>query len=96
MTFFTVTVPDTVARGPVPRDRPVDRRMARDRPSPYGEGGVFFIGARGPALREGTAFFPHREAYHLNVEQFMKHPHFMWRQKDEILDAFVSRPLADK
>ena len=29
----------TVARGPVPRERSVDRSMARDRPSPYGEGG---------------------------------------------------------
>ena len=56
----------------------------------------FHRSAGAPALREGAAFFPHREAYHLNVEQFMKHPHFMWRQQDEILDAFVSRPLADK
>ena len=28
----------TVARGPVPREFPVDLCMARDRPSPYGEG----------------------------------------------------------
>ena len=40
-TFFTV------ARGPVPRERLVDRNMARDRPSPYDEG-AFFIVARGP------------------------------------------------
>ena len=26
-----------VARGPVPRERSVDRSLARDRPSPYGE-----------------------------------------------------------
>ena len=32
-----------VARGPVPRDRSVDRSIARDRPSPYGAGGVFAV-----------------------------------------------------
>ena len=39
-----------VARVPVPRDCWIARArtMARDRPSPYGEGGVFFIVARGP------------------------------------------------
>ena len=30
-----------VARGPVPRDRWIARTMARDRPSPYDEGGAF-------------------------------------------------------
>ena len=34
------------------RERPVDRSMARDRPSPYGEGVTFFIVARGPVPRE--------------------------------------------
>ena len=29
------------------------------------------------ALREGIAFFPHRGAYHLNVERFRKHPQFI-------------------
>ena len=29
-----------VARGPVPRELPVDRSMARDRPAPYAEGHV--------------------------------------------------------
>ena len=48
----------TIARGPVPRERPVDRSMARDRPSPYAEGAVFRLrnphgtGARGPVPRE--------------------------------------------
>ena len=39
-----------VARGPVPRERWIARArtMARDRPSPYGEGGAFFIVVRGP------------------------------------------------
>ena len=37
-----------VARGPVPRDR----CMARDRPSPYGEGVAFFTVARGPVPRD--------------------------------------------
>ena len=32
--------PVNVARGPVPREFPVDRSMARDRPSPYAEKGV--------------------------------------------------------
>ena len=31
-----------VARGPVPRDRWIPRTLARDRPSPYGEGWRFF------------------------------------------------------
>ena len=31
----------TVARGPVPRERWIARTMARDRPSPYGEGTFF-------------------------------------------------------
>ena len=31
------------------------------------------------ALREGAAFFPHREAYHLDVEQFMKHPQLLYQ-----------------
>ena len=31
----------SVARGPVPRDHWGARGMARDRPSPYGEGGAF-------------------------------------------------------
>ena len=35
-----------VARGTGPRERSVDRSMARDRPSPYG-GVAFFIVARG-------------------------------------------------
>ena len=34
--------PSTVARGPVRRERPVDRSMARDRPSPYAEEGAVF------------------------------------------------------
>ena len=34
----TKTIIFIVARGPVPRDLPVDRSTARDRPSPYGEG----------------------------------------------------------
>ena len=49
----------TVARGAVPREFPVDRRMARDRPSPYVKGGAFFrlrpppvTVARGPVPRE--------------------------------------------
>ena len=60
----------TVVRGPVPRDLPTyaknarnpkttdvcchDRRMARDRPSPYGEKGRFLISdvARGPVPRD--------------------------------------------
>ena len=58
----------TVARGPVPRERWSERTMARDRPSPYDEGGVFyrsagacpprwfknrfFIVARGPVPRD--------------------------------------------
>ena len=41
-----------VARGPVPRERWSARTMARDRPSPYGEGWRFFIVARGPVPRE--------------------------------------------
>ena len=40
--------------------------MARDRPSPYGEGGVFFV-ARGPVPRdpsnEEETYFPQREAW---------------------------------
>ena len=40
-----------VARGPVPRDHWMTRAMARDRPSPYGEG-AFFIVARGPVPRD--------------------------------------------
>ena len=46
----------TVARGPVPRDCPVDRSMARDRPSPYDEGVAFFnrsAGACPPRLSGG-------------------------------------------
>ena len=35
---FTEGVSYIVARGPVPRDRWIDRSMARDRPSPYGKG----------------------------------------------------------
>ena len=48
----------TVARLPVPRECPVDRSTARDRPSPYGEGGAFFAQetlvtvARGPVPRD--------------------------------------------
>ena len=63
-----------------------DRCMARDRPSPYGESGnqawrgkpprMRVWHARAQALREGAAFFSQRGAYHLNVERFMKHPHF--------------------
>ena len=34
-----------VARGPVPRDHWMTRAMARDRPSPYGEGGIFYRSA---------------------------------------------------
>ena len=41
-----------VARGPVPRARWIAQTMARDRPSPYGEGGRFFIVVRGPVPRE--------------------------------------------
>ena len=40
-----------VARGPVPRDRWSARVLARDGPSPYGEGVVFFFVARGPVPR---------------------------------------------
>ena len=36
--FFAQEIPVTVARGPVPREFPVDRSMARDRPSPYAAG----------------------------------------------------------
>ena len=37
----------TVARGPVPRECPVDRSMARDRPSPYGGRRAFLISISG-------------------------------------------------
>ena len=40
-----------VARGPVPRDHWMTRAIARDRPSPYGEG-AFFIVVRGPVPRD--------------------------------------------
>ena len=48
-TFFTV------ARGPVPRERwsARARALARDRPSPYGEGVAFFIASRGTGPRVG-------------------------------------------
>ena len=59
--FFIVTVPDTVARGPVPRDRLVDRSMARETrsharvacegPSPTVKGAVVFTVARGSVPR---------------------------------------------
>ena len=52
-TFFIVV------RGPVPRDR----SMARDRPSHYDEGEVFFHRSAG--------------AYHRDVERVMKHPHLI-------------------
>ena len=48
----------TVARGPVPRERSVDRSTARDRPSPYVKGDIFrprnppVTVARGPVPRE--------------------------------------------
>ena len=50
-----------VARGPVPRERSVDRSMARDRPSPYGDGVAFFYRSAVACPRD--------------VERFMKHPH---------------------
>ena len=43
---------ETLARGPVPRERSVTLGMARDRPSPYGEGAAFFPVARGPVPRD--------------------------------------------
>ena len=43
----------TVARGPVPREFSVDRSMARDRPSPYGNReATLQTVARGPVPRE--------------------------------------------
>ena len=44
----------TVAWGPVPREHWIAgaRTMARDRPSPYGEGKACFIVVRGPVPRE--------------------------------------------
>ena len=52
VTFFTVTVPATVARGPVPRDRWSVRTLAREFPprSLHGEGQAL-------ALRCGVTFF---------------------------------------
>ena len=49
-----------VARGPVPRARWSARAMARDRPSPYGEGGVFFrsAGACPPRAPSSRCVFP--------------------------------------
>ena len=40
-------IPFTVARGPVPRDLSSRHSMARDRPSPYGEGRRFFYRSAG-------------------------------------------------
>ena len=42
----------TVGRGPVPREFPGDRSMARDRPSPCGKERRFFTAARVPVPRE--------------------------------------------
>ena len=51
--------PVTVARGPVPRERSIDRCMARDRPSPYGEGGRF--SAKKPSGYRSAGACPPRE-----------------------------------
>ena len=48
--------PCTVARGPVPRDRSSLHSMARDRPSPYGGTGRYYV-ARGPVPRDRSS--PH-------------------------------------
>ena len=45
--------PGTVARGPVPREYPVDRSMARDRPSPHAEEGPFFDSETRPVPERG-------------------------------------------
>ena len=47
--------PVTVARGPVPRDCPLARSMARDRPSPYAEGGRFSIRNRHVTVARGPS-----------------------------------------
>ena len=66
--------PGTVARGPVPRERPVDRSMARDRPSPYAEGGRF--STRKPSCYcSAGALGCHtriRAGFPRDVERFMK------------------------
>ncbi len=87
-------VPDTVARGPVPRDRWVARAMARDRPSPYDEGGPSAAAApvgappycieTGRSLlprRRGSRLLPKRDKYRNGV---MKHPQVSAHQVDYI------------
>ena len=48
----------TVARGPVPRERPVDHSMARDRPSPYAERGC--SSTQAPARSRSVGAYPPR------------------------------------
>ena len=53
-----------VARGPVPRECPVDRGVARDRPSPYVKGGLSAaaapVGAPPSCIETGRALPPGR------------------------------------
>ena len=49
----------TVARGPVPRERPVDHSMARACPSPYGEGGGRFSTQKPARYRSAGALGCH-------------------------------------
>ena len=100
----------TRIRAGFPRECPLDRSMARDRPSPYAEGGSFstkkpsrYCSARAcpprtsgrPKHGEGQAFalrgrggrfstkkssrYRSAEAFHRDVEPFMKHPDLVFR-----------------
>ena len=86
----------TVARGPVPRDRPVDRSMARDRPSPYGKrgrSGPRSAGACPPRSSESANDAAGRAlALHDNVDKPIRHhDNFADRlTRNETLDTFVS------
>ena len=69
----------TVARGPVPRERWSARAMARDRPSPYDEGG---LSAAAPPVGAPSYCIETRRS---RLRGVMKHPHLY-----RIIPNFVS------
>ena len=65
-----------VARGPVPRECPRPRTMARDRPSPYGNARRFFRSAGDRPPRTLECAYDGEGNPLAGAYRFMKHPEF--------------------
>ena len=89
--------PDTVARGPVPRERFwVDRGVARDRPSPYGGTGISryrsagacpprtFLGRPGRGEGQALALREKGRQFRDETHGFLTHMHHLPNQPNNI------------